>query len=248
MCQFNFIIVQHSGAAADYLESLGYYCFCSLQHGYDAYSWGRTECCNCGSMVGSLEYRLKNEGKYPNSLNSGDYKRAIQKEIKILNQMIELQEEDNFSKKVNEFTFKLEAVHNKLEEYCTSKGQVGFGPWMVDLGEEGAELWEKFEKFFEEGENTIINYARIYTKIQLKERINERISCNYNMHEYRYYRRIFSRLLKLEPCIYFTHVWSQPGELNLVNTLTLDQLRIGDLALLAQDDVIKICRKDTVAL
>ena len=26
--------------------------------------------------------------------------------------MIELQEEDNFSKKVNEFTFKLEAVHN----------------------------------------------------------------------------------------------------------------------------------------
>ena len=96
-------------------------------------------------------------------------------------------------------------------------------------------------------EDKVLSLA-IRSSNSLLERLSEIKSSNYNMHEYRYYRRIFSRLLKLESCIYFTHIWSEPGELNLVNTLTLDQLRIGDLALLAQDDVIKICRKDTVAL
>lgn len=39
--------------------------------------------------------------------------------------------------------------------------------------------------------------------------------------EYRYYRRLFSRLLKFEDCVYFTHIWDRTGELQLVNMLPL---------------------------
>lgn len=61
-----------------------------------------------------------------------------------------------------------------------------------------------------------------------------------NMREFRYYRRTFQRLLEFEPYICFTHIFDRPENLRLVKTLRLSALRIGDLALLCQDDVLMI--------
>ena len=251
MCQFNFIIVQHSGAAADYLESLGYYCFCSLQHGYDAYSWGRTECCNCGSMVGSYSCKLKEKGKYPNQLQDCDYKQAVQEDIAFFENAKERQMEKNFAVEAEQYQKEFEKYSQRLNELFRERMPKCEKFIVYDRselepappGEEEIILRKKLDELVQK--DFVLSYAVQTPPEIVMQMLTEIKSSNYNMHEFRYYRRIFSRLLKLEPCIYFTHVWSEPGELNLVNTLTLDQLRIGDLALLAQDDVIKICQKDT---
>ncbi len=251
MCQFNFIIVQHSGAAADYLESLGYYCFRSLQHGYDAYSWGRACFCNCGSMVGSY-YLPKETKKYPNQLTAEDYRRCIQKEVDLLESAIKLQYTKGADKQIKQFEERYKKYAHRLSELMKER-LPKYEKYIIydhseledaPPGQEEIALQKMMDELLED---KVLSLA-IRSSNSLLERLSEIKSSNYNMHEYRYYHRIFSRLLKLEPCIYFTHVWSEPGELNLVNTLTLDQLRIGDLALLAQDDVIKICQKDTGVL
>ena len=249
MCQFNLIIVQHLDAAADYLESLGYYCFRSLQHGYDAYSWGREECCNCGSMVGSYSCKLKEKGKYPNQLHDCDYKQAVQEDIMLFENAKKRQREKDFAVEAEEFEKEFQKYSKRLYELMDDripKCLVVYNSSEMELepGEEELAIQEKIRELTER--DKVLYYAICTQSEIIETKLTNMKSSNYNMHEYRYYRRIFSRLLKLESCIYFTHIWSEPGELNLVNTLTLDQLRIGDLALLAQDDVIKICRKDTV--
>ncbi len=247
MCQFNLIIVQHSGAAADYLESLGYYCFRSLQHGYDAYSWGRAEFCNCGSMVGSYSCKLKEKGKYPNQLHDCDYKQAVQEDIMLFENVQKRQREKDFAVEAEEFQKYLKRLFELMDDRIP-KCLVVYNSSEMELepGEEELAIREKIRELTERDK---VLYDAICTPPEIMEiKLTKMKSSNYNMSEYRYYRRIFSRLLKLESCIYFTHIWSEPGELNLVNTLTLDQLRIADLALLAQDDVIKICQKDTGVL
>lgn len=63
-----------------------------------------------------------------------------------------------------------------------------------------------------------------------------------SIREFLYYRRIFKRLLEFEPYICFTHIFDKPGELTTVKTLRLSELECRDLALLGQDQVLKIRR------
>jgi len=98
-----------------------------------------------------------------------------------------------------------------------------------------------------EGHYPIDLFAKDYWRaIKAKEsRISEEIpniSWNSHMQEFHYYRRIFQHLLEFEPYLCFTHIFDEPGELRLVKTLRLCELQIGDLALLRQDDVLRIRR------
>lgn len=77
---------------------------------------------------------------------------------------------------------------------------------------------------------------------RLREKQQRIESSNYNMREYRYYRRLFSRLLKYEPCIYFSYRTEEQFHFSLVRSIPLSELRIGDLAMLCSNDVLKICR------
>lgn len=98
-----------------------------------------------------------------------------------------------------------------------------------------------------EGRYPIDLFAKDYWRaIKTKEsRISEeipKISWNSQIQEFQYYRRIFQHLLEFEPYICFTHIFDRPGELRLVKTLRLHELQVGDLALLRQDDVLRIRR------
>lgn len=77
--------------------------------------------------------------------------------------------------------------------------------------------------------------------VRLRERQRYINSSNYGMREYRYYRRLFSRLLRYEPCIYFSYRAEEQFQFSLVRAVPLNELRIGDLAMLCSNDVLKIC-------
>ena len=73
-------------------------------------------------------------------------------------------------------------------------------------------------------------------------------SWNFWLQNYLYYHRLFSRLLRYEPYIFLTYEDEElpkeerKKEFKLVKTIRVENLRIGDLALLCNKDVLKIYR------
>lgn len=66
---------------------------------------------------------------------------------------------------------------------------------------------------------------------------------SFDLKEYLYYHRLFSKFLRYKPYIYFTYLDEEERkEFKLVHTISLNDLRIGDLALLCANDVLKIYR------
>ena len=259
MCQFNLIIIKTPAAAA-FLEKLGYYLAYPLQYGYNA--WCRQQFCNCGSVAGSCYRELMEKGNYPDALGYNDYKRISKKKADFLQEQITLleaawkrQREDDFAERESQFRAEekkykdrlLELFRERLPKYEKFIVHDHSKLEPAPPGEEEIALQKEYQRF-REGfrEKDPVLFAAIETPseymLQSLASIKSRSIYNHDAKEFRYYRRIFSRLLKLEECVYFTHIWDRPGELKLVNTLSLEELRISDLALLAQDDVIKIRR------
>ena len=259
MCQFNLIITKTSAAAA-FLEKLGYYLAYPLQHGYNAWCWGRQQFCNCGSVAGSCYGELREKGKYPEVLCHDDYKRIseskgdfLQQRIATLEAVQKRQLSDSFAEEEKAFRAEEKKYTDRLHElfrerfpkYKSSSSVNRVETKSIPLSREEAALKKAYDEFCQRD-------PILYTALQISpEYVSETLlsiksqkSYNRDAKEFRYYRRIFSRLLKLEECVYFTHIWDRPSELKLVNTLPLNKLRVSDLALLAQNDVIRIQRKE----
>ncbi len=60
--------------------------------------------------------------------------------------------------------------------------------------------------------------------------------------EYQSYYETFKGLLKYEPSFLFATIWSEPGDLNTVKTVSLDSLKIDDLAFLEFNEMLCITR------
>lgn len=250
MYQCNLIVVK-SDEGSVLLEKLGYqerWRDNSPEH-WKAYDkWQRSY---KDSVAGFKSQAFKEEGKYPYQLSAADYKRAIQKESDFYELALSKQKEEGFAEKAKQ-----------LSEYFSRRKslekRVRVLDWRDDLTKaEDIELDEsidelsmldrKIEKF---EQDKVFFWAYLYCGLgrhstpeelyKKQQRIN---SCNYNMQNYRYYRRIFSRLLKYDPCIYFTYQdEAEREDFTLVRELPLSELRIGDLAMLCSNDVLKICR------
>ena len=252
MCQFNLIIIKTPASAA-YLERLGYYLAYPLQYDYTAWCWGRRQFCNCGSVAGSVV--LKGKGKYPETLCHNDYRQTLQESRRYLQEQIVVmeaakerqltagfaEEKAKFKEEEKKYLERLKKFD--MERYANYEKYHDPSALESPPGEEESALQNELIKLREKDP---VLFEAVSTPVELMAETLKRLK-NYGIYdrrqkEFRYYRRIFSRLLKSEDCVYFTHIWDRPGELQLVNTLALQELRISDLALLAENDVIRIRR------
>lgn len=256
MCQFNYTIVKNKKSVS-YLSKLGYGCFKIYPGGYKAFGGNRPGFCDCGSMVGSQSLAFKEEGKYPFQLCANDYWRAVKIQADFFDEVQKRRQSPDFKAELQEFEDAFAPINERLTELWEKQysspdalGDPDTSCFAKDscFAEEKNALLKQQETLFASKDAAFLE-AR--TAVFLEENlpykrvapeINKYKSCNYNMQEFRYYRRIFQRLLEFEPYICFTHIFDQPGELTLVKTLRLNELHIGDLAMLAQDDVIRILR------
>lgn len=256
----NLIHVKSSEAAA-FLEKRGYgqtrdgqlikgwKCYCQWRQCESL----RPDVKSDGSLVGSRSQVLLEEGKYPYELSAADYKRALGKEYDFLEQVILEQNEDGFAEKENrraEYCFRRAKVKSAKFPFAQDTGILGDAQ-RERLDEEDIILRQKIREL-EKDEVFVwacmysgIDGRSMYTPEQLREKQQRIVSSNYQMWEYRYYRRLFRTLLKYDPCVYFTYTDEDERErtdFRLVKSLTLDELKIGDLAMLCSYDVLKICR------
>ncbi|MDE7210460.1 MAG: hypothetical protein K2O03_03320, partial [Lachnospiraceae bacterium] len=95
----------------------------------------------------------------------------------------------------------------------------------------------------------VLMYAICYKEEKIRKEMYQRIgSWNSLLQNYLYYHRLFSRLLRYQPYIFFTYEDEElpkeerKKEFKLVRTIRFENLRIGDLALLCNKDVLKIYR------
>lgn len=251
MYQCNLIIVKSSNSVA-LLKENGYSApACDVSpDGWSA--------CHCYerwykySMVGSRSLALKEEGKYPYELSASDYTRAIQKETNFLEQQLSMIKEDTFWEKKKQFnTYQkrraglLREIRQQEEKNELSKAEIA----MLDAKEEELILLDR--KIQEFTEDRVFVHACMHAdggykwaRIQIREKQREINSSSYNMHEFHYYRKLFLKVLRYDPFIYFTYQ-NEDGrkDFTLVKTISIDDLQIGDLAMLCSYDVLKICRK-----
>lgn len=250
MSQSNLIIVKNS-EACDILRKRGYRCMKEdvIADGWKAfYSWNKSE--GIVSLVGSRALAFREKGKYPYQLSAADYKRAVKKEIDFLKLVILKQAEDDFATRAKKYYevckefVKVQSarIPKDLDSYTSSEYFTG------PPSEEEILLGGKLKKI-EQDEVFVcaarymggIHYA--WSPAELQKRLHRMSGCNYNMQEYRYYRRIFSRLLRYAPYIYFTYQDEEERKaFTLVKELSLNELRIGDLAMLCSNDMLKIHR------
>lgn len=248
MYQCNLIIVKSDESGA-FLEKRGYQL--DWRNEWKAYSYWRRSYKD--SMVGSKSQVFQKEGKYPYELSAMDYKRAIRKESDFYELALLKQKEEGFVEKARqlwEYSFREKSLEKRVRELdwrddLTKDEDIELDQCIDELSRLDREI-DKLEKdkvflcaycYLGLGKHDV----RMPEKLREKQRLIN--SSNYNMREYRYYRRIFSRLLKYDSCIYFTYQDEEERkDFTLVKELPLNELRIGDLAMLCSNDVLKICR------
>lgn len=251
MYQCNFIIVK-SNEAITYLKEKDYStttCAASPEGWTACYCYNR---CYIDQMVGSRALDLKEEGKYPYQLSASDYKRAIQKENDILERQLSRMGEAGFwekRKQYDNYRKKMLRLEREVRERdgaddLTEKEIIMLNEKVDELGM----LDQKMQEFQEdEAFMEAYRYAQVdegWSRIQIRERQREINSNSYNMHEYYYYRKLFSGILRYDPYVYFTyHDEGNAKEHCLVKEIWIEELQIGDLAMLCSYDILKICRK-----
>lgn len=244
MYQCNLVVVTSSNAAF-YLRKCGYEYenLEAFRDGRKAY-YNYARCYVCEPLVGSKSLAFKAEGKYPYALSVADYRRAIQKESEQIDLAVLKQNDSEFEEKRQE----LNQCFKRISELKRLRRREELPPIVHDESElyiapPGAEEVMLQEKVDEMWKDEVFCCALGGTSEKLREKQQRINNCNYHMQEYRYYRRMFSRLLEYDPCIYFTYQDEEEREdFTLVKELRLSELRIGDLAMLCSNDVLKICR------
>lgn len=257
----NLIHVKSSEAAA-FLEKRGYQQSLESQFvkGWKCYcQWEQMESLKAdmggnGTLVGSGSQAFPEEGKYPYELSAADYKRALRKKSDFLERAIAEQEREGFAEEQRLWR---ETVlrHRKVQSEKSWRAVTSPSDEERErLDEEDIILRRKVREL---EKDKVFLHACVYwerntpfgpvpfTPEKLSKEYQQINSSNYRMREYRYYRRMFRGLLKYDPCIYFTYTDEDEKErtdFGLVKSLTLDELRIGDLAMLCSYDVLKIQR------
>lgn len=249
-----------SSEAAAFLKKRGYQQSLESQFikGWKCYcQWEQMESLKAdmggnGTLVGSGSQAFPEEGKYPYELSAADYKRALRKESDFLESAIAEQEREGFAEKERLWR---ETVlrHGKVRSEKSWSAVIPPGDEERErLDEEDILLRRKIRELEKDKaflhacvcweRNRCFGTVPFATE-KLRKEYQQITGSNYRMREYRYYRRIFCGLLKYDPCIYFTYTDEDEKErtdFRLVKSLTLDELRIGDLAMLCSYDVLKI--------
>ncbi|MDE7299260.1 MAG: hypothetical protein K2N94_10600 [Lachnospiraceae bacterium] len=239
MYQCNLIFVK-SIEAMVFLNKEGYdrSCVDYLPDGWKGYY--HNERCYLEPLAGSCVRTLQDEGKYPYELSASDYKRAVQKENDFFQRVRQKQKEEGFS----EYAKQVNSYFKRCAQLSLEVRQAETGGILSDL--ERAVLNEKKEKLVELEQITeellkdkMLMYACSYSEEAIRERQIRRSV--HAWEEFRYYRGLFAKLLEFEPYICFAYQDEEERrEFRLVNTVCLDELQTGDLALLCSNDVLKI--------
>lgn len=247
MYRSNLIIVKNEEAVS-YLRGMGYdVSAMDLLGGWKAYySYER---CYLTQVIGSKALTLSEYGKYPYELSADDYLRAIQKENDFFDLVLSRQKEDDFAEKVKQ-----------IRDVSVRSAQLSMEIRLLDPQKKSVEEEKKFrekkkemlmldallEEFYKD---KVLMYAFCYDEEKIsKEKYQHIGRWNFWLQNYLYYHRLFSRLLRYQPYIFLTYDDAELSkeerkkEFKLVKTIRFDHLRIGDLALLCNKDVLKIYR------
>ena len=244
MWQCNLIIVKNKDAIS-YMEKMRYnvYHLDSLRGWRSYYSDAK---CYLDQLVGSHALTSSESGKYPYELSAQDYTRAVQKENAFWDLVLARQKEEGFSeqfKQVCDLTVKQCQLAQEilLWEDPLETSPIKDENELIKKKQELSVLEALYDEF---AKDKILMHAMCYKEEQIyREFYQYPGQWGFHIKEYIYYYTIFLELLKFEPYIYFTYLDEEERkEFKLVNTIQLDDLQIGDLALLCSNDVIKIGR------
>ena len=247
MYQSNLIIVKNEKAVS-YLQGMEYNVVpMELLGGWKACC--SYEKCYLDQVIGSKASTLAEYGKYPYELSAADYPRAIQKENDFFDLVLLRQKEDDFAEKVKQIrdmSVRSAELSMEIRLWDSQKNSV----------EEENELRKKKEEMLmldallaEFRKDKVLMYAFCYEEEKIrKEKYQHMDRWNFWLQNYLYYHRLFSRLLRYQPYIFLTYANDElpkeerKKEFKLVKTIRFENLRIGDLALLCNKDVLKIYR------
>lgn len=248
MFRSNLIIVKNEEAVS-YLRGMKYHVDSKMDllRGWKAcYSYER---CYLDQVAGSKASTLKEYGKYPYELSAADYMRAVQKENDFLDLVLLRQKEGDFAEKVK-----------KIQDMSVRSAQLAMEIRLWDPQKNSVEEENELKKKKEEMlmlddllaecyKDKVLMYAFCYKEEKIREEMYQHIGrWNFLLQNYLYYHRLFSRLLRYQPYIFFTYdddelpKEERQKEFKLVKTIRFENLRIGDLALLCNKDVLKIYR------
>lgn len=247
MYRSNLIIVKNEEAVS-YLRGMGYDVSpMELLGGWVAcYSYKK---CYLDQVIGSKALTLEEYGKYPYELSAADYRRAIQKENDFFDLVLSRQKEDDFAEKVKQIrdiSVRSAQLSMEIRLYDSQNNSVEEENERKKKKEEMLKLDTLLAEFYKD---KVLMYAFCYKEDEIrKERYQHIGRWNFLLQNYLYYHRLFSRLLKYQPYIFLTYDNAElpkeerKKEFKLIKTIRFDKLRIGDLALLCNKDVLKIYR------
>jgi len=112
----------------------------------------------------------------------------------------------------------------------------------VESDEEGFSLEELFGDDFVIDDEEVIEIEESSRVIGKRIEEEENITFEKEIKEFDSYCNLFNKLLEKTDSILFTTIWSEPGELKQVKEISVNDLKIDDLAFLDYDEMLCITR------